>query len=260
MGQLIDCVGISNNILRNILKLDNIPPLYVITSETDTEIKFMDIQQLAKQVNIECININVSTFEDIRRQIMRLNNDSNCYGIYINTLHKYLLEKQIEIYSLISPLKDVSAKNVVSTGFISYNNNLIFPPRVTIVIRLLQELNLILDGLTVTVIDFENEISIPLTSFLLDQGCNVTLCNKYTKNLRRYTKYNDVIISLIGKPYKFLTSGIKENSIFIDLDIFQEINNVDVLKDTVSYYTDAYGIKQLYITYIFYNFAKLLQL
>lgn len=260
MSQLVDCVQISNNILRNIEKIENIPPLYIITSEVNTKITFDDIASVAKSVNIECKNINVSTIENLYATLNKLNTDDECKGIYINTLYESFIDKTINIYSLINPMKDVSAKNVISTGLINYNKNIIYPPYITIVLRILQELNVSYNGLPITIIDFYNEMSMSLAALLLNKGCNITICNQYTKNLRKYTKYNEVIISLIGKEYKFLSNSIKEQAIFIDLDLLNGGNNIESIKDGMSYYTDATGIKQLYITYILYNFIKLLQL
>lgn len=260
MGQKINCQKITDTILANIKNINNVPNLHIITSEVDTEITFDDIAIISEQVGINCINLNVSTIDNFYQTIDRLNNDDKCRGIFINTLYKSFIEHQVNIYSLINPMKDVSAKNIIATGLTIYNNNIVYQPKIMIVMRLLQELDLKLAGLPVTIVDFNNELSPQLAALLLNKGCNITICNQYTKNLRRYTKYNEVIISLIGKKYKYAENGIKDDSIFIDLDILDGTNNSEFIKEKFQFYTEAAEIKQLYIAYILYNFIRLLQL
>jgi methylenetetrahydrofolate dehydrogenase (NADP+)/methenyltetrahydrofolate cyclohydrolase len=59
----------------------------------------------------------------------------------------------------------------------------------------------------------------PLVNLLIEAGATVTCCNSKTKDIKKYTKTADIVISAIGKANFFDESYFGENQILVDVGI-----------------------------------------
>ncbi len=129
-----------------------------------------------------------------------------------------------KIINKIHPKKDVDGLNAKNIGKLSQGKCNIHPCTTLGVIKLLKLYKINLIGLNALIIGTSNLVGKPMGMELINEGCTVTLANKKTKNIKKYLKNTDLLISATGKYNFFPTRWIKKKSIVIDIGI-NKINN-----------------------------------
>ncbi len=129
-----------------------------------------------------------------------------------------------KIINKINPCKDVDGLHALNIGKLSQGNSKIHPCTSFGVIKLLKYYKINLIGLNTLIIGSSNLVGKPMSMELINKGCTVTLTNTKTKNIKKYIKNADLLISAIGKYNKYPTYWIKKKCIIIDIGI-NKINN-----------------------------------
>ncbi len=129
-----------------------------------------------------------------------------------------------KIINKINPKKDVDGLHAINIGKLSQGDPVIHPCTSQGVIKLLKLNKIKLVGLNALIIGTSNLVGKPMSMELINLGCTVTLSNRKTKNIKKYIKNTDLLISAIGKYNAYPTHWIKKNSIIIDIGI-NKINN-----------------------------------
>ncbi len=198
---LIKIINIGNNISSNIYIKNKCYHL------NDVGIKY------------KIINFSKNTKEKkIIKYIKLINYEKKVHCILIQLpLPKHLNTNKI--INKISPNKDVDGLNSCNVGKLSQGNPCIRPCTSFGVIKLLKFYNINIKGLNTLIIGSSNLVGKPMSMELINYGCTVTLTNSRTKNIKKYIKNADLLISAIGKYNIYPTSWIKKNSIVIDIGI-----------------------------------------
>lgn len=172
------------------------------------------------------VGINVQTFEleentseeKVISLINKLNNDSNVTGIILQSP----VPKHIDFTKCVSnilPCKDIDGFTKENVFNLMHNKKGLFPCTSKGIIKLLKYYNINLSGKNVCIIGRGDIVGKPLIFELLNNNATVSICHSHTKNIKKYTKSADIIISAVGKPNLITSDMVKKSSIIVDVGI-----------------------------------------
>lgn len=163
------------------------------------------------------------SFSDLKSKVEKLNNDPKVTGIILNK--PFLPEwKEQDVFSLISPEKDVEGMNPVNFGKLSLGKSLFIPPTVLSVLELIRSKEVNLRGKRVTIVNSSNIIGKPLALLLVDQLATVSITHIATSqagDLETYVRGADILISAAGVPALIKGDWVKEGAIVVDVGTAQ---------------------------------------
>jgi methylenetetrahydrofolate dehydrogenase (NADP+)/methenyltetrahydrofolate cyclohydrolase len=185
--------------------------------------------------------------ENILKVIRELNNNTSINGIIIQLPlpDNFNTEK---ILDMVVPEKDVDGFHQTNAGKLFLNRGLDFAPCTPLgCMRLIDHYGIDVEGLNICVVGCSNVVGLPLSMMLLQRNATVTICNKYTKNLKGHTIESDMIFSCCGVPNIIKEDMVKDNVVIVDIGINyvdgKLVGDVDFegVKDKCSYITPVPG-------------------
>jgi len=214
---------IKNELKAEFAKLGPKPKLVVILVGDDPASKLyvQSKQKACEEVGVisETILLDSTiTEEQLVLEIERLNNDPTVHGILVQLpLPKHLNETLI--INTISDKKDVDGFHIYNKGRLINNLETIVPATPLGVLTLLKEYNIEIKGKHAVVIGRSNIVGRPMAALLLNHDATVTICHRYTENLKQYTLMADIIVCAVGKPNLITADMVKEGAVIIDVGI-----------------------------------------
>ena len=184
------------------------------------------------------------------------NKEKYCSMVGINVI-KYLLPKETSEEELISLIKSLNEKEEV-TGIILQSpvpSNINFD-KCSGLINENKDVdgftkdnvyNILLSGKDVVIIGRGNIVGKPLAIALENRNATVSLLHSKTKDIIKYTKNADIVVSACGVPKLIKSNMIKQGAVVIDVGISRTdtgiIGDVDFesVKDVASYVTPNPG-------------------
>ena len=148
---------------------------------------------------------------------------------------------------LINENKDVDGFTKDNVYNLYLNKKGILPCTVKGIIRLLDSYNIGLSGKDVVIIGRGNIVGKPLAMALENRNATVSLLHSKTKDIIKYTKNADIVVSACGVPKLIKSNMIKQGAVVIDVGISRTdtgiIGDVDFesVKDVASYVTPNPG-------------------
>lgn len=234
------------------LKKQNIQPtlaIILVGERPDCKIYVKSKQKACEETGIKS---KLHTFpEDVNQEklidfIEDLNRDDSVHGIIIEMpLPTHLNEKLV--LRTISPIKDVDGLNPITLGNISISNEFLAPATPKGIIRLLEKMNIPVEGKEVVIINNSNVVGKPLALMLTNRFATVTVCHVKTKDLKAHTLKADILITAVGKPNIITKDMVKKDSLVIDTGIRlvddKIVGDVDFenVKDVASHITPVPG-------------------
>jgi methylenetetrahydrofolate dehydrogenase (NADP+)/methenyltetrahydrofolate cyclohydrolase len=234
------------------LKKQGINPtlaIILVGDRSDCKIYAKSKQRACDEIGIKS---NLYTFpEGIREEklikfIEDLNFDDLIHGIIVEMpLPKDLNEKMI--LREISPMKDVDGLNPITIGNLSIGNEFLVPATPKGIIRLLEKMNIPVEGKEVVIVNNSNVVGKPLALLLTNRFATVTICHVKTKDLKEHTSKADILITAVGLPNLIKKDMVKKNAVVIDAGIKRVddkiLGDVDFekVKDVASYITPVPG-------------------
>jgi methylenetetrahydrofolate dehydrogenase (NADP+)/methenyltetrahydrofolate cyclohydrolase len=198
------------------------------------------------------IKSNLYTFpEDIKEEkltkfIEDLNDADTIHGIIVEMpLPKNLNEKLI--FRTISPAKDVDGLNPITIGNLSISNEFLAPATPKGIIRILEKMNIPVEGKEVVIVNNSNVVGKPLALMLTNRFATVTICHVKTKDLKAHTIKADILITAVGLPNLIKKDMVKKDVVVIDAGIKKVddkiVGDVDFenVKSIASYITPVPG-------------------
>lgn len=158
------------------------------------------------------------TEQELIQEIDNLNNDKTVTGILVQLPLPPEID-ETKIIEKISPLKDVDGLTSQNMGKLFTGNKALVPCTALGIIKILEYLNIDLQGLNVTVVGRSKLVGLPLIALLLNKNCTVTVCHSKTKNLPEKTKNADVLIVAVGQKELITKDYVKDDAIVIDVGI-----------------------------------------
>ncbi len=158
------------------------------------------------------------TEEKLIGVISSLNNDKSINGILVQLpLPSHINERNI--INQINPIKDVDGLTLENIAKIQTNEEQLVPCTPLGILKMLEYMNISLDGINACVIGRSVLVGKTLANLLTNRGATVTLCHSRTKELSKITSNADILVSATGIP-KLVTGGyVKNDAIVIDVGI-----------------------------------------
>jgi len=166
---------------------------------------------------------------EITDLIETLNKDKTVSGILVQVpLPKHFNEQKI--MNLISPEKDVDGFHPINQGKNVLGQDCFMPATPLGIMRILESINIDLQGKNIVLIGASNIVGKPLGLMLLNKNATITYCNKFTQNLKDFTVKADILIVAVGKPKLITKNMVKKNAVVIDVGI-NRLENGKVVGD-----------------------------
>jgi len=185
--------------------------------------------------------------EELLSIINECNQDKDIDGILVQSpLPEHISEERI--IEAIDPKKDVDGFTPHNIGLLAIKTPILRSCTPYGVIKMLNTLNINLEGLDAIVIGQSNHVGRPMFLELLLAKCTVTICHSKTKNVQEKISQADIVVSAVGVPNFVKGEWIKDGAIIIDIGITRLDNNkivgdveFDIAKEKAAFITPVPG-------------------
>ena len=184
--------------------------------------------------------------EELINLINKLNLDNSVTGIILQSP----VPKQIDFNKcsgLIDPKKDIDGFTKDNLYYLYHNEKCLIPCTCKGVVKLLEHYNIKLEGKHVVLIGRGKMTCKPLSLLMTNKNATVTLCHSKTKDLSKYTREADIVVSAAKHPNLINRDMVKKGFIGVDISINYvdgklcgDFNFEDV-KDKAKYITPVPG-------------------
>jgi methylenetetrahydrofolate dehydrogenase (NADP+) / methenyltetrahydrofolate cyclohydrolase len=159
-----------------------------------------------------------ATQTELLSLIQRLNADPAIDGILVQVpLPDHIDERAV--IEAIAPDKDVDGFHPYNVGRLALRNPLMRPCTPYGVVRMLDRCGLSTKGLHAVVVGASNLVGRPMSLELLLDGATVTVCHRFTRNLREHVERADLLVVAVGKPGIVPGEWVKPGAIVVDVGI-----------------------------------------
>lgn len=211
--------------------------------------------------------------DDLRKGILKIVKHKTCGGIIVQLPLPAHINKHYVLNAIPSE-KDVDILSERSLGAFYTNRNLVLPPAVAVVEKILNTLRPkpdILNPYRVAVIGRGFLVGKPIAMWLMNKVAELTIFTSKTENLKSKLKNFDIIISGVGFPNLFSIEDIKENALVIDFGYSKDengnlvgdfnpsiIGNQKLEIENLTYTPTPGGTGPILVAQLFENFYKLI--
>jgi methylenetetrahydrofolate dehydrogenase (NADP+)/methenyltetrahydrofolate cyclohydrolase len=155
--------------------------------------------------------------EKLKKHILQLNEDQDIDGFIV----QLPLPEHISVEHVtdeIHPQKDVDGFTNQNFGSIVSHNPLLLPATPFGIMELIHRYHIDTKGKHCVVVGASRIAGAPLSLMMMQNALStVTLCHKYTKDLKSHTETADILIVAVGKPGLITEDMVKENAVVIDV-------------------------------------------
>lgn len=170
-------------------------------------------------ISSEIIKFDATITEDeLLDKIQELNKDPNVHGILVQLPLPEHIDEQ-KVIETIDPQKDVDGFHPINVGRMMIGQNTFLPCTPFGILKMLQSINIDLNGKHAVIIGRSNIVGKPMGQLLLNEHATVTYCHSRTKDLRKYTLSADILIVAVGKEHIVDGSYIKDGAVVIDVGV-----------------------------------------
>lgn len=156
--------------------------------------------------------------DQLTRLVDKLNQSPEIDGILIQLpLPKHINESSI--IERIKPEKDVDGFHPYNLGRLAQKNPLLRPCTPIGIMNLLAHYHLNVKGKHAIVIGASNIVGRPMSLELLLAGATVTICHRFTQQLRKLVEIADFVIVATGKIDVIDADWLNENQVVVDVGI-----------------------------------------
>ena len=155
--------------------------------------------------------------EKLMKHIDQVNRDEDVDGVIVQLpLPAHISVERIT--EKIRPDKDVDGFTNRNFGSIFSKNPLLMPATPYGVIELLKRYNIETEGKHCVIVGASRIAGAPLSMMLAEGGrATVTICHKYTQDIKSYTRQADILLVAVGKPNLVTADMVKEGAVVIDI-------------------------------------------
>ncbi|MDQ0567931.1 bifunctional 5,10-methylenetetrahydrofolate dehydrogenase/5,10-methenyltetrahydrofolate cyclohydrolase [Mycoplasma yeatsii] len=193
------------------------------------------------------LDANISK-QELYKIIDKLNNDPTVDGVLLQLPLPDWFDEESYLQA-IDVSKDVDGFHYMNQGKMLQNYDTIYPCTPLGVINLLKAYDIEIKHKDITMVGTSNIVGKPLAIMLSNMGATVTMCNKNTVDITKYTKNSDIVISATGQKFIIKKDMIKQDAVVVDVGIIRDtvtnklVGDVDFenVKDLTSYITPVPG-------------------
>jgi methylenetetrahydrofolate dehydrogenase (NADP+)/methenyltetrahydrofolate cyclohydrolase len=180
----------------------------------DTACKEVGITSQRISFDVEC------TEDQVVQAIQTLNADDTIHGILV----QYPIPKHLHpehLMTVVDPAKDIEGFNPENLGKTMIGKEDLVPCTPLAVLTILEHAQIPLQGKDVVIVNHSTVVGKPLAALFLNRNATVAICHVFTKDLKRYTKQSDILVSAAGVPRLITAEHVKENAVVIDVGIIE---------------------------------------
>jgi methylenetetrahydrofolate dehydrogenase (NADP+)/methenyltetrahydrofolate cyclohydrolase len=188
-----------------------------------------------------------ATQTELLSLIERLNADDAIDGILVQVPLPDHIDERV-IIEAIAPAKDVDGFHPYNVGRLALRNPLMRPCTPYGVIRLLDRCGINPKGMHSVVVGASNLVGRPMALELLLAGATVTVCHRFTRELRAHVESAELLIVAVGRPGLIPGDWIRPGAVVVDVGINRLPNGklcgdvqFDVARDRASWITPVPG-------------------
>ena len=159
-----------------------------------------------------------ATQTELLSLIERLNGDDTIDGILVQVPLPDHIDERI-IIEAIAPAKDVDGFHPYNVGRLALRNPLMRPCTPYGVIRLLDRCGISPKGMHAVVVGASNLVGRPMALELLLAGATVTVCHRFTRELRAHVESAELLVVAVGKPGLIPGEWVKPGAVVVDVGI-----------------------------------------
>jgi len=200
--------------VRGLRQANNVEPALAIIVTTNNPV--IDLYVELKKKYGSDIGVEVFVYRvlmgEVEGLIEQLNKDDKIHGIIVQ-LPLGDISKTDEVVNMIAAEKDVDALSQKS----------VFQPATPMAIMwLLSGYNIDLRGKKILLIGRGRLVGAPLEKQMLEEGLDVSVAVRDTRNLKEMALQADVIISAAGSPAILFSDMIKDGAVVVDAGVASE--------------------------------------
>jgi len=194
--------------------------------------------EVAQRVGIEIEIFKLNELNELISLIEKKNKDKKTHGIMIQMpieiqkpasrdsfgipkskiQNKFeIRNSKFEILGSIEPRKDIDCLTPENFGLLVMGKPRFLPATVKAILEIIKISSFKLQASSVVVVGASNIVGKPLALHLSNLGATVTLCRSKTKNLEKYTRQVDLLVSATGVPKLIKKDMVKKGAIVIDV-------------------------------------------
>ncbi len=155
---------------------------------------------------------------ELLQLVDELNTDREIDGILVQLPLPAGLNAE-EVLERIHPHKDVDGFHPYNIGRLAQRIPALRPCTPKGIMTLIESTKRPVKGLDAVIVGASNIVGRPMSLELLLAGCTVTVCHKFTKNLRHHVEQADLLVVAVGKAEFVPAEWIKPGAIVIDVGI-----------------------------------------
>jgi methylenetetrahydrofolate dehydrogenase (NADP+)/methenyltetrahydrofolate cyclohydrolase len=153
--------------------------------------------------------------------IGKLNGDADMNGILVQLpLPGHIDEGRI--IRAIVPYKDVDAFHPQSVGHALLGNDRMAPCTPQGILLLLDDAQIPLAGADIVIVNNSNIVGKPLAALLINRDATVTVCQKETKDVRRFTREADIVVTGTAGKRPLTAADVRPGAVVVDVSIIRE--------------------------------------
>ena len=217
--------------LKQSIKFEMIKPSIAVIQIGDNEASNSYIKAKEVACNETGIYFRLFKYDDtvseltIINKIKELNNDDYVNGITIEMpLPDGYNEKRL-INTIVNS-KDVDGLTDINIGRLSSGRKTLVPSTAMAVMEILKRYNIEIESKHVVLVGRGKLTCKPLVQLFLNENATVTICHSRTKDLEKYTKDADILVSATGVKNLIKVDMVKDDAVVIDVGMSFENGKV----------------------------------
>jgi len=160
------------------------------------------------------------TEEFLLAKVHSINNDPDIDGLIVQLpLPKHINSEKV--LETINPEKDVDGFHPSNVGRMAVGLPTFLPATPAGIVELIRRYNIETFAKHCVVVGRSNIVGSPVSILLSKNAnpgnCTVTICHRYTENLKQYTVQADILIVAVGIPGLITADMVKEGAVVIDV-------------------------------------------
>ncbi len=152
------------------------------------------------------------------KMIDDLNQDPDIHGILVQLPLPGHID-EIAVIERIDPIKDVDGFHPYTLGRLTQRIPVLRPCTPFGVITLLNRIGAEIRGRHAIIVGASNHVGRPLALEFLLAAATVTVCHRFTENLREHIERADILAVAVGKPGLIPGEWVKPGAVVIDIGI-----------------------------------------
>jgi methylenetetrahydrofolate dehydrogenase (NADP+)/methenyltetrahydrofolate cyclohydrolase len=181
-----------------------------------------------KNKRLACEQVGIQSFyhslaNDISEEalinlIQELNEDNKIDGILLQLPLPQHIDSD-RVLEVISPAKDVDGFHPYNLGRLAQRRPLLRPCTPYGIMTLLDSIDQVYKDRHAVIVGASNIVGRPMALELLIAGSTITVCHRFTKDLKTHVAQADILVSAVGKPGLIKGDWIKEGATVVDVGI-----------------------------------------